>query len=147
LSSWCTIKNGIELLNLFESNLWVAATQSKYDIWWNKTIANGSQKAHIVTLDIQPFMVDALHDLSLKYAINNNNSKLEDYSIQIWWYITSSLNHYEYPHTFFNYIQSSEIFCNKTLVDYNCISTAFVFLFLFILVNSFVIYCNVKFEK
>ena len=39
-------------------------------------IANSSQKAHIVTLDTQFFMVDALHDLSLKYDINNNNSKL-----------------------------------------------------------------------
>ena len=29
-------------------------------------IANSSQKAHIVTLDIQPFMVETLHDLSLK---------------------------------------------------------------------------------
>jgi hypothetical protein len=46
-------------------------------------IVNSSQKAHIVTLDTQPFMVDALHDLSLKYGINNNNSKLEDYSIQV----------------------------------------------------------------
>jgi hypothetical protein len=46
-------------------------------------IANSSQKAHIVTLDTQPFMVDALHDLSFQYNINNNNSKLEDYSIQV----------------------------------------------------------------
>jgi hypothetical protein len=46
-------------------------------------IVNSSQMAHIVTLDTQPFMVDALHDLSLKYDINNNNSKLKDYSIQV----------------------------------------------------------------
>ena len=46
-------------------------------------IANSSQNAHIATLDTQPFMVDALRDLSLKYDINNNNSKLEDYSIQV----------------------------------------------------------------
>jgi hypothetical protein len=46
-------------------------------------IANSSQKPHIVTLDTQLFMVDVLHDLSLKYDIKNNNSKLEDYSIQV----------------------------------------------------------------
>jgi hypothetical protein len=46
-------------------------------------IANSSRKAHIATLDTQPFMVDALHDLSLKYDVNNNKSKLEDYSIQV----------------------------------------------------------------
>ena len=47
-------------------------------------IADSSRKAHIDTLDIQSFfMVDTLHDLSLKYYINNNNSKLEDYSIQV----------------------------------------------------------------
>ena len=50
------------------------------------TITNSSsQKAHIVTLDTQPFMVDALHNLSLKYNINNNNnnSKLENYTSQV----------------------------------------------------------------
>jgi hypothetical protein len=48
------------------------------------TIVNSSQKVYIATLDTQPFMVDALHDLSLKYDISNNNSKLEeDYSIQV----------------------------------------------------------------
>jgi hypothetical protein len=47
-------------------------------------IANSSQMAPTVTLDTtQPFMVDALHDLFLKYDINNNNSKLEDYFIQV----------------------------------------------------------------
>jgi hypothetical protein len=46
-------------------------------------IANSSQKAHIAILDTQPFLADALHDLSLKYDINNNNSKLEGYSIQV----------------------------------------------------------------
>ncbi|KAG2197320.1 hypothetical protein INT46_005646 [Mucor plumbeus] len=45
--------------------------------------ANSSQKAHIVVLDTQPFMVDALHDLSFQYDISINNSKLEDYSIQV----------------------------------------------------------------
>jgi hypothetical protein len=39
--------------------------------------------ARTVTLGTQPFMADALHDLSLKYDINNSNSKLKDYSIQI----------------------------------------------------------------
>ena len=46
-------------------------------------IANSFQMAHIVLLDTQPFLADALHDLSLKYDINNNNSKLEEYSIQV----------------------------------------------------------------
>ena len=46
-------------------------------------IANSSQKASIVTGGTQPFMVDALHNLSLKYDINNNNSELEDYSSQV----------------------------------------------------------------
>jgi hypothetical protein len=47
-------------------------------------IANSFQKAQIITLDTQqPFMVNALHGLSLKYDINKNNSKLEDYSIQV----------------------------------------------------------------
>jgi hypothetical protein len=39
--------------------------------------------AHIVALDTQPFMVDALHNLSFQYDISSNNSKLEDYSIQV----------------------------------------------------------------
>jgi hypothetical protein len=46
-------------------------------------IANSSQKTHIATFVTQPFMVDALHDSSFKYDINNNNSKLEDYSIEV----------------------------------------------------------------
>ena len=47
-------------------------------------IANSSQMAHIVIiLDIQPFMIDALHDLSFKYDTDNNSSKLEDYFIQV----------------------------------------------------------------
>jgi hypothetical protein len=47
-------------------------------------IASSSQKAHVAALDTQPFKVDALHRLSLKYDdISNNNSKLEDYSIQV----------------------------------------------------------------
>jgi hypothetical protein len=46
-------------------------------------VANSSQMANIDTFDTQPFMVDALHNLFLKYDINNNNSKLEDYSIQV----------------------------------------------------------------
>jgi hypothetical protein len=40
-----------------------------------------------------------LHDLSFQYDISNDNSKLEDHSIQVWWY-GSSLNRYKYPHTF-----------------------------------------------
>ena len=44
------------------------------------TIVNSSRKAHIATLDTQPFMVDALHILSLKYDINNNSLKLKDHS-------------------------------------------------------------------
>ena len=39
-------------------------------------IANNSQMAYIVARDTQPFMVDALHNLSFKYDVNN--SKLED---------------------------------------------------------------------
>jgi hypothetical protein len=46
-------------------------------------IVNSSQKAHIVALDTQPFTVDALHDLSFQYDISNDNSKLEDHSIQV----------------------------------------------------------------
>jgi hypothetical protein len=46
-------------------------------------IVNNSQKAHIAPPNTQSVMVDALHDLSSKYDINNNNSKLENYSIQV----------------------------------------------------------------
>jgi hypothetical protein len=46
-------------------------------------IASNSQMAHIVALDTQPFMVVVLHNLSFKYDINNNNSKLEDYFTQV----------------------------------------------------------------
>lgn len=47
------------------------------------TVVNSLQKVYIVTLDTRPFMVDALQDLSLEYYINNNNIKLENYSIQV----------------------------------------------------------------
>ena len=46
-------------------------------------IANSSQETHIATFVTQPFMINASHDSSFKYNINNNNSKLEDYSIEV----------------------------------------------------------------
>jgi hypothetical protein len=44
---------------------------------------SSSQMTNIAILDIKFLMIDALHDLSLKYYVNNNNSKLDDYSIQV----------------------------------------------------------------
>ena len=89
-------------------------------------IVNSSQKAHIVIHDIQLSLWSILCIIySLNYYINSNSSKLEDYFIQVWWY-TKSLNHYKYHHTLSIILNRQKPFVIK-LVNYNCISTAFVF--------------------